>query len=292
MGPTDAAAEGFALPTDHPGFSDPAYRARRAEIARIGERYRSGNPVPPVRYTAEEDALWRLAATELARKHERLACRIVLEGGAALDLPRDGVPQLRDVSARLQALTGFRVEPVPGLVPTRQFYGALAGRCFLSTQYIRHTSVPFYTPEPDMVHEVIGHCTMLAEPRLSELYRLAGEASLRATSDAALEFFSRVFWFTLEFGVAHEDGELRCYGAGLLSSFGEIERFRQAEIRPFDIRAMGMTAYDITRYQPVLFAGEDTRQVLEELSGWLAVFGDEWFEEHARGSVPSPRGAG
>ncbi len=267
----------FELPADHPGVSDPAYRSRRAAIAEIGQGYRSGDPIPEVRYTADEDALWRIVSTELAAKHERLACRSVRDGATALGLWRDRVPQLREVSERLGSLTGFRVEPVAGLVPTRRFYGSLADRCFLSTQYIRHTSVPYYTPEPDMVHEVVGHCSMLADPGLAELYRLAGEASLRATSDEALDFFSRVFWFTLEFGVAREDGELRCYGAGLLSSFGEIEMFRSAEIRPFDIVAMGTTPYDITRYQPVLYAGASVDQVVTDLSRWFQVFDDAWF---------------
>ena len=281
-----AAAE-FTLPVDHPGVSDTAYRSRRAEIAKIGARFEPGDPIPTVQYTAEEDALWQLASSELASKHEQFACGAVITGSQALALPTGHVPQLRDVSAHLRSLTGFRVEPVPGLVPTRGFYGALADRCFLSTQYVRHTSVPFYTPEPDMIHEVIGHCTMLAEPRLAELYRLAGEASLRATTEEALEFFSRVFWFTLEFGVAYEDGELRCYGAGLLSSFGEIEMFRTAETKPFDILTMGATAYDITQYQPVLFAGAGMGQVVEELTSWLRVFGDDWYQEHVGSGASS-----
>lgn len=280
-------APGFALPADHPGVSDAAYRDRRARIALVGERYVSGDRIPDVTYTEAEDALWRLVTQELERRHERFACRAAREGVVALRLRREGVPQLSAVSARLAALTGFRVEPVAGLVATRRFYGALADRRFLSTQYIRHTSVPFYTPEPDMVHEVIGHCGMLADPELAELSRLAGEASLRATSAAALEFFSRVFWFTLEFGVAHEAGELRCYGAGLLSSFGEIEMFRQAEIRAFDITQMGMTPYDITRYQPVLFAGESMAHVIETLSAWLRVYDDDWYDEHVAGQHPS-----
>jgi phenylalanine-4-hydroxylase len=270
----------FSLPADHPGVSDRAYRARRAQIAEVGARFEPGRPIPTVHYTDEEDALWRLASTELAGKHARSACRAVIDGSRALALPTDRVPQLRDVSERLRSLTGFRIEPVPGLVPTRRFYGALADSCFLSTQYIRHTSVPFYTPEPDMIHEVIGHCTMLAEARLAELYRLAGHASLRATTDEALEFFSRVFWFTLEFGVVREEDELRCYGAGLLSSFGEIEMFRTAEIKPFDIVAMGTTAYDITQYQPILFAGDGMDQVVDELTSWLQVFDDDWYRTH------------
>jgi len=263
----------FELPSDHPGFSDQDYRARRAAIAAVGEGYQSGKPIPHVVYTPDEDEVWRIVTTELARKHERLACRAVREGAAALRLRSDRVPQLDEVSGRLGELTGFHVEPVPGLVPTRRFYGALADRAFLSTQYIRHTSVPFYTPEPDIIHEVIGHCTMLASPRLADLYELAGQASLRAASDDDLDRFSRVFWFTLEFGVVREDDELRCYGAGLLSSYGEIESFREAEIRPFDIEAMGAMGYDITRYQPVLYAAEGMEQVFEELSAWFEAFG-------------------
>jgi len=272
-----SSAPGFALPGDHPGVSDMAYRSRRAAIADAGERYRSGGPIPTVEYTDAEHALWRLVAAELVRKHERFACDAALAGAVSLALPNDEVPQLEDVSRRLDALTGFRVEPVSGLVPTRRFYGALADRCFLSTQYMRHTSVPFYTPEPDLVHEVVGHCSLLASPMFARLHRLAGEASLRARSEAALDFFSRVFWFTLEFGVVVERGEVRCYGAGLLSSFGEIEVFRNAEIRPFDLDAMGRTDYDITRYQPVLFAADGIEQVAEELGTWFATFDEERF---------------
>jgi len=164
---------------------------------------------------------------------------------------------------------------VPGLVPTRTFYGALAERCFLSTQYVRHHSVPFYTPEPDIVHEIIGHANMLASPSLADLYEKAGRASLRAASDAALEFFSRVFWFSLEFGVVREDGELRAYGAGLLSSYGELQVFQDAVIRPFDIDTMGTWSYDITRYQPVLFAAPSFDAVTEELGRFFDTFKGE-----------------
>jgi phenylalanine-4-hydroxylase len=244
----------FELPADHPGTSDPAYRARRAGIAEVGRGYRPGQPIPDVVYAPEEDAVWRTVSAELALQHRDLACAEYRRGAALLDLPRDRVPQLREVDDRVRSLTGFAIQPVPGLVPTRDFYGALATRRFLSTQYVRHHSVPFYTPEPDIIHEIIGHANMLASPGLADLYERAGKASLRAKSDDALEFFSRVFWFSLEFGVLWEGGQLRAYGAGLLSSYGELQVFRQAEIRPFDVAAMGTLAYDITHYQPVLFA--------------------------------------
>jgi phenylalanine-4-hydroxylase len=273
------AATTFALPADHPGVHDAAYRARRATIAAVGEQYRPGAPIPEVEYTAEEDNVWHVVSTELAAKHQRYACREYLRGVEALALPRDRVPQLATVTERLERISGWRLEPVPGLVPTRTFYGALADRRFLSTQYIRHHSVPFYTPEPDIVHELVGHANMLGSRRFADLYHSAGQASLRASSDEALEWFSRVFWFTLEFGVVWEDGELRTYGAGLLSSYGEIEVFREAEVRPFDLDEMGRTEYDITRYQPLLYAAPSFDDMVEQLTAFFDGFDDERYRE-------------
>jgi phenylalanine-4-hydroxylase len=269
---------GVTLPEDHPGCSDPAYRARRAAIARVAEAYEPGSAIPVVAYAPEEDDLWALVSRELRAKHERFACAEYLQAADRLALRPDRVPQLAQVTGRLERLTGFRLEPVPGLVPTRTFYAALAERRFLSTQYIRHHSVPFYTPEPDVVHELVGHANMLASPMFAALYQAAGSASRRARSDAALELFSRVFWFTLEFGVVWEDGELRAYGAGLLSSFGELEVFRNARTRPLDLRAMGTTEYDITRYQPLLFAASSMDEMVDVAGGFFESFDDEVAE--------------
>jgi phenylalanine-4-hydroxylase len=267
----------FELPADHPGVADHAYRARRAVIAEVAARFRRGEPIPDVTYIEEEDEVWRTVSAELARKHERFACAAYLGGAGRLALRSDRVPQLQEVSDRLSSLTGFRIEPVGGLVPTRVFYGALSGWSFLSTQYVRHHSVPFYTPEPDVIHEVVGHCNSLAHPAFADLYRLAGEASRRCRTDAALEFFSRVFWFSLEFGVVWERGELRTYGAGLLSSYAEIELFRDAEIRPLDIKAMGSMAYDITHYQPLLFAASSFAHAVDSLSTFFSTYDDDAF---------------
>ena len=263
------------LPEDHPGFSDPAYRARRAAIAQVAETYVPGRAIPLVEYAPEEDALWGLVSRELRAKHDRYACGEYLVATDRLALPADRVPQLGAVTGRLEWLTGFRLEPVPGLVPTRTFYAALAERRFLSTQYMRHHSVPFYTPEPDIVHELVGHGCMLASPIFAALYQAAGQASRRAESAAALEFFSRVFWFTLEFGVLWEGGELRAYGAGLLSSFGELEVFRDAETRPLDVVAMGTLDYDITCYQPVLFAASSLGEMVDVVGSFFDEFDDE-----------------
>jgi phenylalanine-4-hydroxylase len=274
-----------SLPDDHPGVHDPVYRQRRAAIALAGSGYRPGYPIPDVDYSPEEDDLWRIVSTELAAKHADYACKEYLVGAERLVLPTTRVPQLKEVDERVAALTGFRIQPVPGLVPTRDFYGALARRTFFSTQYVRHHSVPFYTPEPDIIHEIIGHANMLANDIFADLYESAGRASLRAKSDEALEFFSRVFWFTLEFGVVMERGEAKAYGAGLLSSFGEIDTFRQVDLQEWDLAKMGDLSYDITHYQPILFRARSFTELVSELNGFFnefdeAVFVERYLHDH------------
>jgi phenylalanine-4-hydroxylase len=263
------------LAPNHPGVADPAYLARRGAIARVALDWRPGQPVPAVDYTEEEHEVWRTVCRELAVKHRRLAHSAYLEAWEAVALPTDRVPQLPEVSERVGARTGFTFDPAPGLVPLRQFYGALADRTFHSTQYLRHPSRPLYTPEPDLVHEVIGHGVVLAAPPFAELHRLTGEAARRLHSEGALRFLAKVFWFTCEFGVIAEAGELRCYGAGLLSSYGEIEEFRGAEIRPLDLVEMGTAEYDITRFQPVLYRVDSLDHLLDAVGGFFATMDDE-----------------
>ena len=199
----------------------------------------------------------------------------MLTAKAALGLPEDRVPQLDEVTGRLRPLTGFEYHPAAGLVPLREFYGSLADRVFHSTQYVRHPSEPLYTPEPDIIHEVVGHGHLLATPTFSELHHLTGEATHRLADEENLRFLSRVFWFTVEFGVVVEDGELRAYGAGILSSYGEIEEFRGTEIRALDFGEMGTIEYDITKYQPVLYAAESMEHLVEAVGGFFATADDD-----------------
>lgn len=261
------------LADDHPGVNDPEYLRRRNEIAAASRDLPSGSEARRIVYTDAETATWTTAATALAELHQTYACAAYLDGARRLDLPTDVVPQVADVSARLQRLTAWRFHAAPGLAPIDEFYGALAERRFLSTQYIRHPSVPLYTPEPDMIHELIGHANGLAEPRLAELYAVAGRAGRRARDAAELQRFSKTFWFTLEFGVVYEDGELKTYGAGLLSSFGELQEFRNAEIRAWDPDEMAVTDYDINVYQPVLFAAPSFDTMVTDLTAWFESIG-------------------
>lgn len=263
------------LGADHPGFNDPAYRERRNEIAAAALAWEPGRPAGAVDYTETEHEIWRTVCRELRVKHETYACHEYVEAKERLGLPEDRVPQLDEVTARLEPLTGFRYHPAAGLVPLREFYGSLADRVFHSTQYVRHPSEPLYTPEPDIIHEVIGHGNMLASPRFAELKHLAGQAARRVETDEALQLIADVFWFTAEFGVVWEDGELRAYGAGILSSYGEIEEFRHMEIRPIDFTEMAAIEYDITKYQPVLYAARSTDHLFEEVGAFFAAADDD-----------------
>jgi phenylalanine-4-hydroxylase len=139
--------------------------------------------------------------------------------------------------------------------------------------------MPLYTPEPDIIHEVIGHGHLLATPTFSELHRLTGEATHRLRDEENLRFLSRVFWFSVEFGVVVEEGELRAYGAGILSSYGEIDEFRAMEHRPIDLVEMGTVDYDITQYQPVLYRAESLDEVREVVGGFFATCTDESIDE-------------
>ncbi|MBF6467754.1 phenylalanine 4-monooxygenase [Nocardia beijingensis] len=263
------------LSEEHPGVHDPVYRVRRNAIAALALDYAPGKPLPHIAYTDEEQQVWRIVSAELARKDRSYASAEVLAAAEALALPTDHIPQLDEVSAALAPLTGFRYAPAAGLVPLREFFGSFADRIFHSTQYIRHHSAPLYTPEPDAIHEIIGHANQIASPRFAAIYATVGAAVARLTTDRALKFLADVFWFSMEFGVVREHGEVRCYGAGLLSSYGEIEEFRHAELRPLDIAQMGTATYDITHYQPILYCADSIAEIEDVIGGFFATMDDE-----------------
>lgn len=258
------------LDPDHPGFRDEQYRARRNRIAQLAMTYEPGEPVPVAPYTLEEHAVWREVCEALEPAHQRHACAEYLACVKRLELPRARIPQMREVSERVEAISGFRLEPVAGLVAPRVFLESLANGVFLSTQYIRHHSAPLYTPEPDVVHEIVGHAVTLASQQFAELNRLVGQAVKRTNSTEALERLARVYWFTVEFGVLRERGEIKAYGTGLLSSAGELEAMHKAEIRPLDLESASRQEYNPAHYQPVLFCADSFDAMCGTLRDFLA----------------------
>ena len=242
------------LAPDHPGFRDQIYRRRRDAIAAAALAYLPGDPVPEIVYSEVEDALWRTIWEHLGPLHEEKACRAYLAASRRVRLDRRRVPQLAEVNAIVQPMHGYRMLPVAGLVSARTFLEYLGRDVFLSTQYMRHHSRPLYTPEPDVVHELVGHAATFACPEFVALNRAFGRAVERARDAATLARIDRLYWFTMEFGVVEEDGGARAVGAGLISSFGELETFeKDAELLPFDVRAIAETPYDPTAYQSRLF---------------------------------------
>ena len=257
------------LDPDHPGFRDAEYRARRNRIAQIALEYQPGTSIPDAPYTSEEHEVWRTIWEALDDAHKEHACREYLDCVRRLELPKTRIPQLREVSAKVEALSGFKLEPVAGLVEPRVFLESLANDVFLSTQYIRHHSTPLYTPEPDVAHEIVGHAVTLASPRLAELNRLVGRIVKRTTSTEALERLARVYWFTIEFGVLREDGKVKAYGTGLLSSAGELEAMHNADLRPLDLEAAARQDFDPTDYQPILFCADSFDAMYQALKDYL-----------------------
>lgn len=258
------------LSADHPGFNDPDYRRRRNHIASIAKEHVSGTPAPRVAYTDTERATWREVFQQLMQLYDTHACKEFTPVVREMGYTADEIPQLQDVSSFLQKRTGFRLEPVAGLVSARDFLTALARGVFCSTQYIRHHSKPHYTPEPDVVHELMGHAPMLAIEDFAKLSRKIGEGAERAT-DEQVQQLATLYWFTIEYGVVRQGGQARAYGAGLLSSFGELKRVLEGgpEIRPFDPEIAKGTPYPITTYQPVLWEVGSIREAFESMDAFV-----------------------
>jgi len=267
---------GTDLESDHPGFNDPDYRARRAHIDRLARDYRHGAPIPRVDYADSERDTWAAIYPRLRALHAAHACaefrRAIRELERRCGYAADNIPQAADVSDFLEARTGFRIRPVAGLLSARDFLNGLAFRVFFATQYIRHHSRPLYTPEPDVVHELIGHAPMFADSAFADLSQEIGLASLGA-ADGEIERLARCYWHCVEFGLLREGSALKAYGAGLLSSFGELEYAigadpaRKPEYRDWEPRAAARQEYPITDYQPVYFVASsllDAKQRMRE----------------------------
>ncbi|HEX8444925.1 MAG TPA: phenylalanine 4-monooxygenase [Allosphingosinicella sp.] len=232
------------------------------------------------RFTAEEHGVWDLL---FARQQELLAGRAVRafhEGLDVLRLSHPGIPQLEELNERLFARTGWTVVSVPGLVPDDIFFDHLANRRFPAGNFIRKASQLDYLEEPDVFHDVFGHVPLLAQPEVADFMQGIGKHGLHALEVGALHRLARLYWYTVEFGLAREDGDLKIYGAGILSSFGETRFSLESDVphRPkFDLTRVLRTRYRSDAFQQSYFVidsfqdllGRTFSHGLEELYGEL-----------------------
>ncbi|CAM9586726.1 unnamed protein product, partial [Phaeothamnion confervicola] len=239
---------------------------------------RHGDRIPRIDYTEDEIATWVQVWRKVAPLHERFACREYRT--IIADLCRrcrgygaeDAIPQQEDVSEFLQRRTGFRLRPVAGLLSSRDFLNGLAFRVFFCTQYIRHHSMPLYTPEPDICHELLGHAPMFADPDFADFSQEFGLASLGA-SDEEITKLARCYWHSVEFGLCRQEGQPKAYGAGLLSSFGGCWCFAEApfscSLLPsflrFSANRAALCFFPITQYQPLYFVASSLTSAKQKM---------------------------
>ena len=207
-------------------------------------------------YSALDHATWD---TLFARQSAMLPGRAsdaFLRGIDVLKLSQPGIPDFAELSGRLTAATGWRVVAVPGLIPDDVFFDCLADRIFVAGNFIRRPDQLDYLQEPDVFHDVFGHVPMLADPVFADYMVAYGKGGQRAGSLGALKRLARLYWYTVEFGLVREDGRLRIYGSGIVSSHGE-SIFALDDPSPnrigFDLRRVMRTDYRIDDYQQTYF---------------------------------------
>jgi phenylalanine-4-hydroxylase len=218
-------------------------------------------------YTAAEHGMWDYLFERQARMLPDRAVPEFIAGLDMLRMDRPGIPNFGELSERLMQATGWQVVAVPGLVPDRVFFDHLANRRFVAGRFIRTPDQRDYLQEPDIFHDVFGHVPLLANPVFADYMQAYGEGGLRADGMGAIERLSRLYWYTVEFGLIRRDGGLKLYGSGIVSSFGE-SIFALDDASPnrlgFDLRRVMRTPYRIDDFQQTYFIIDSFEDLLRQ----------------------------
>lgn len=218
-----------------------------------------------IHYTEEENAVWHDLITRQVPMLPGRACPQWIRALERMDLPTDRVPQIHELNAVLEQHTGWNVWPVPALIPFTKFFSLLADRKFPVATFIRTREDFDYLEEPDVFHEVFGHTPVLTDHRFGAFIEAYGKAGMSADpKDHAM--LARLFWFTVEFGLAQTSEGIRAYGSGIMSSPGELVyavESEEPERRPFDPIEALRTPYRIDIYQTVYYVLESFDELFE-----------------------------
>ncbi|TVQ60843.1 MAG: phenylalanine 4-monooxygenase [Phycisphaerales bacterium] len=237
------------------------------------------------RYSDENHEVWESLYRRRWEVLEEQASRVFINGLNAIKLVPDRVPLLygeapdprgreqtiKGINEYLRPLTGWQSNAVPGYLPAKAFFACLAKRDFPTTITIRPKDRMDYLPEPDIFHDVFGHVPLHADPVFAEFLQTYGQAALMCEDPDDVERLGRLFWFTVEFGLIKEDGRLKLYGSGLISSHGEAKHALESpevERRPFDLDRVCETTFEIDHYQPILYVLESFEQLRDAMNGY------------------------
>jgi len=190
------------------------------------------------RYSPKDHLTWKTLYERRIQTLRQQASNVFLSGFDAFNLPKDHVPRLSEVNKVLQGKTGWQSRAVPGYLPPKAFFACLAKREFPTTITIRPLEKLDYLPEPDIFHDVYGHVPLHADPVFADFLQTYGKAALQCDDPTHVKRLGRLFWFTVEFGLVKEDGRLKIYGSGLMSSIGESQYSLESDVperRPFDL---------------------------------------------------------
>jgi phenylalanine-4-hydroxylase len=265
------------LEPGHPGLGDEVYVQRRKELFALCRKHRLENLGPPIiQYNAEETRIWRLVSPQLDELHQKYASQIYLKAKRDLAITADVIPQLRTLGERVHKETQMHLVPAEGALPYRTFYEYIAERGLPVTQFFRHGSHPEFTPEPDMVHDCLGHVPPLMNRDYAELLTLIAKAAAATPRGDEVLALKRFSWFSIEFGLMEEAGEVKVFGAGILSSTGEIPNSlfsKDVTRRPFVTDVVIKTDYDPSRMQDNLFIAPSMPFLRREAENLVRRFG-------------------